>query len=445
MTERGLAPSDGALACPFVAFEDDRDERSDRPDHRHRCYAEVHPAPRAIAHQEAYCLSSAFAVCPTFQDWAQREAARARAAAGAIPPRQPGAPAETPEDGAAGSAAREAAEERTHGAPAAGEAAPGAAWTPATEWQGSRPIEPEEPLAPPPRRNPPRDWAAPPPWAGGMPVGGAGAAGAPATGGQAVPPSRPDGEAGAPGFLADRESRGLAGSAADRLAGGTPLDPHAPEPEPRSEHRLPPIRPPEPSQPADAELAGLVGTRARYDDRRDDDTSRHRTGTGRRPAVSSTRHPGEGPQWEEPRRYEAFPTIKTRASMPGLPRLGVMAAAIGIAALALFFLPAVLGWFGDDGGGGGGSATPSPSAPIVDASPSPTVVPAPTPQIYIVRSGDTMSKIANRFGVSVDALIEANKDTIKNPDLIAIGDRVIIPVPEPDSFEDAGAGASPAP
>jgi hypothetical protein len=289
-----------------------------------------------------------------------------------------------------------------------------------------------------------------------MPVGGAGLAGggapgggapgAPTAGSHAVPPSRPDGAGPAPEFLADRESRGLAGSAADRLAGGgAPLDPHGPDTESRSEHRLPPIRPPVPSQPADAELAGLVGARPRNEDRRDDDTSRHRTGTGRRPAVSSTRHPGEGPQWEEPRRYEAFPTIKTRTSLPGLPRIGVMAAAIGIAALALFFLPAVLGWFGDDGGGGGGSATPSPSAPIVEASPSPTVPPAPTPQFYIVRSGDTMSKIANRFGVTVDDLIEANKDTIKNPDLIAIGDRVIIPVPEPDSFEDPGTGASPAP
>ena len=56
MTER-TAPDAGTLACPFVAFEDDRDERSERPDHRHRCYAEVRPAPRAIAHQEAFCLS----------------------------------------------------------------------------------------------------------------------------------------------------------------------------------------------------------------------------------------------------------------------------------------------------------------------------------------------------------------------------------------------------
>ncbi|MDQ3126888.1 MAG: hypothetical protein M3Q66_00310, partial [Chloroflexota bacterium] len=79
MTERVLPLADGASACPFVAFEDDRDERATVPDHRHRCYAEPRPAPRAIAHQEAYCLSSAFPVCPIFQDWARREAARARA------------------------------------------------------------------------------------------------------------------------------------------------------------------------------------------------------------------------------------------------------------------------------------------------------------------------------------------------------------------------------
>ena len=79
MTERGLPSADASPACPFVAFEDDRDDRADRPDHRHRCFAEAEPAPRALAHQEAYCLSSAFPVCPVFQQWARREAAQARA------------------------------------------------------------------------------------------------------------------------------------------------------------------------------------------------------------------------------------------------------------------------------------------------------------------------------------------------------------------------------
>src|SRR4051794_41415281 len=83
MTERGLPSLDGPVACPFVAFADDRDERATSPDHRHRCFAEASPAPRALAHQEAYCLSSAFPVCPTFQDWARREAARSRDGSGA--------------------------------------------------------------------------------------------------------------------------------------------------------------------------------------------------------------------------------------------------------------------------------------------------------------------------------------------------------------------------
>jgi hypothetical protein len=81
MTERSVPIVGGASVCPFVAFEDNREERASRPDHRHRCFADVRPATRALAHQEAYCLSPAFPACPTFQDWARREAARARATA----------------------------------------------------------------------------------------------------------------------------------------------------------------------------------------------------------------------------------------------------------------------------------------------------------------------------------------------------------------------------
>jgi LysM repeat protein len=71
------------------------------------------------------------------------------------------------------------------------------------------------------------------------------------------------------------------------------------------------------------------------------------------------------------------------------------------------------------------------------------VPPEPTPQVYVVRSGDTMSKIANRFNVSVDELIAANGDAIKDPDKISIGDQIIIPVPESD--QDPGSFESTAP
>ena len=490
MTDRGLPQSDAATACPFVAFEDDRDERSDRPDHRHRCYADVHPAPRAIAHQEAYCLSAAFAVCPTFQDWAQREAARARG----------GGATGT----GAGQAARDVVAERGARAQADDESEDGAARAaaddrerdrvmtsdtgvvPAAEWQGSRPSRDDDlPPALPPRRNPPRDWAAPPPWAGGPggPAGGAaaGAAGAAAAAGSAggvgpgrrgVPdhgnldaaggPHRPDPPGDAPPpFLADRESRGLAGSAADRLAGGDPRTPSGQdrlEASPRRPDPFIPSRSSERAQAADEELAGLVRRRDQDPDRagpRDDDTGRQAgpgaviggavgPGAGRRPPPPP-RDEDDAPSWEHPRRFEAYPTIKTRSSMGGLPRLAVMAAALGIAALALFLLPAALNWFGDSPGanpGPGASGEPSPSAAIApSASPQPTTPAAPTPQVYVIKSGDTLSKIAQQFNVSLDDLLEANRENIPDPDTISIGDQVIIPVPEPDELPDASAAA----
>ena len=75
MTERNATGSERQVVCPFVAFDDDRDHRSSVPDHRQRCFAESPAAARALAHQAAYCLSSAFPGCPTFIDWARREAA----------------------------------------------------------------------------------------------------------------------------------------------------------------------------------------------------------------------------------------------------------------------------------------------------------------------------------------------------------------------------------
>ncbi len=470
MTERGLAHSDGAIACPFVAFEDDRDERSDRPDHRHRCYAESPPAPRAIAHQEAYCLASAFAVCPTFQDWAQREAARTRGAAGSGVAVAQGSIAPQPEpDTGAGSAAREAAREERPEEDGADEDV-----VPADEWRAGRqpPVEEQRPAPLPPRRNPPRDWAAPPPWAGTAAGGGAGAA----AGGGAAGAGRRGGasEPGAPGFLADRESRGLAGSAADRLASGEsfadrptepprdrPTDPIRGDERPRGVERPrgdePPTRPTDPpsrgveppsrpiervsrggqppiaapSSAADEELADLVRS-SRID--RDEDTTRYRAPEERaaeRRARAARASNGEGPAWEEPRRFEAYPTIKSRSGAGGLPRLGIMVAALALAALVLFALPGLLGWFGSNENNGalGPGASATPTAPAETASPSPTVPPEPTPQVYVIRQGDTLSKIANRFGITLDDLLAANEDTIKNPDRISVGDQIIIPVP----------------
>jgi LysM repeat protein len=424
MTDRGLPSADGSPACPFVAFEDERDARADRPDHRHRCFAEVQPAPRALAHQEAYCLSSAFPVCPTFQDWARREAAAAI----------PGA-AGRDDDGAGVAGAAPSA---------AGAAAVGAAGETVDDdddpWAQPRP---EPPLEERPRRNPPRDWAAPPPWASGGAAGAAGGGREPAS------------------YLAQaEEGQGLAGSAADRLARGEDIDAGwSPRPPTRS-------GPPTDSaaSPADPDLAGLVGRAAREAEVAESHVDvRPPAKAGRRPTVSSTRDKNrerdraaasaaaaaaqhDGPSWEKARRYEAYPSIKTRANLSGIsgvPTIAILFGGVVLAAVVLFFLPGVLGIGGRDGGNGAGAgASPSPSSAVEEtASPSPTAIPDPTPQLYTIKAGDTLSKIARRFNVSLDALLAANKETIKNPNRIQVGDEIIIPLPQ---TEEVPAEASPS-
>ncbi len=66
-----------------------------------------------------------------------------------------------------------------------------------------------------------------------------------------------------------------------------------------------------------------------------------------------------------------------------------------------------------------------------------TPVPEPTAQVYVVQAGDTMSRIANRFGVPLAVLVDANKDTIPNPDVLEIGQEVIIPPVAPTSLPDS--------
>lgn len=64
-----------------------------------------------------------------------------------------------------------------------------------------------------------------------------------------------------------------------------------------------------------------------------------------------------------------------------------------------------------------GTATPTPRAP---ASPSPSTV-----RTYTVKSGDTLSGIAARFGTTVEAITAANG--ITNPRLIRVGQVLTIP------------------
>jgi hypothetical protein len=393
MTERGLPTSDGAPACPFVAFEDDRDERASSPDHRHRCYAEPNPAPRALAHQEAYCLSSAFPVCPTFQDWARREAARSRGEA----------------MGAADSAV----------------ASIGA-----------------EPAA---QRNPPRNWQAPPPWM----------AGAAQSEDEEFddrwerdeddlrpsPPmsddvGRPGDEEGPEPVLEELPTRasGLSGSYADRVAAGSGAA--AFDEAQRTAAGDGPERAALGSRDVGEEWRGSAAAPdAAVRPRRERDPDRTPAFTESRstppPPRTERRRDPNAPEWERARTMEAYPTLRARR-LPELsvPPILVAVIALALAAAVLFALPGLLG-FGNPGG-----AVATPTGPAVSPTPlaslAPTPVPQPTQQIYIVKANDTMSRIANRFDVPLEELIAANAENIPNPDRLQIGDQVIIPVPQSD-------------
>ena len=394
MTEPGLPIVDGAIACPFVAFEGDRDSRATSPDHLHRCYAEVRPAPRALAHQQAYCLSSAFAVCQTFQDWARREAAQARSDSTSV-----------------------------------AAAADGDGHQPTPDGDG--PVRRGGP-----ERNPPRDWASPPPWMGE---------------GRRAPLGADDADDQPDVVPIPPRGGGLAGSFADRVAG----QPASRQPSERgtadsSGAERAAQAPAEESlwrEPAELErqpagrMAEAVGDEPGADVHGDVDDDRPATPRSRRAGRSQLDR--TAPSWERLPRREAYPTLKTRMGLSGVsmsPML-VAVAALVIAAIALFALPAILG-VGNPPSTPGPSLSAGPSAGSASPTPLvPTPVPEPTQQIYVVQAGDTMSRIANRFGVPLAVLCDTNKATIPNCDKVVVGQNVIIPSVAPTTVP--GASSSP--
>src|SRR3972149_4847334 len=293
MSDRPTADA-GPLACPFVAFDDDRGRRSVAPDHRHRCFAELRPAPRALAHQEAYCLTASFATCPTFLDWARRQAARG-VAGGAREVETAG-----PMPGEALSLSE---------APTQGEAPPH-----------------DEPR--PPRRR--RDWTGPPPTAGPPP-----------------PPRRAPPIRSTPRARFDPELASLL----------RPGD----EPGPDED---------------EGEVPAFLAGRSRSATPRSSRPPAGRPVSQAHPVSPKLRRPDHGdpdaPPWERPRRFEAYPTLRSRASIPRIPGIAIALVALGAAALLLFFLPSLLTAPG---------STPAPSATVTATATAtsnvPTAVPSP--------------------------------------------------------------------
>jgi murein DD-endopeptidase MepM/ murein hydrolase activator NlpD len=79
-----------------------------------------------------------------------------------------------------------------------------------------------------------------------------------------------------------------------------------------------------------------------------------------------------------------------------------------------------------------------PNKPVFTPTPdSPHALPTlrSQEQQYVIQSGDTLRQIASRYGVSLNALITANQ--LENPDLLEIGQMIIIPAQNP---QDTGSG-----
>jgi LysM repeat protein len=71
------------------------------------------------------------------------------------------------------------------------------------------------------------------------------------------------------------------------------------------------------------------------------------------------------------------------------------------------------------------SSSPDTTAVIVATTTTPTTAPPATQPSYVVQQGDSLSQIANRFGVSTKALADFNG--IADADTIKVGQTLNIP------------------
>jgi LysM repeat protein len=283
----------------------------------------------------------------------------------------------------------------------------------------------------PPRGRMHRDWAAPPPWvnpAAGAEPGPGDPHGAGLATSRWLADVKPGDDAG------DDEDALTAEGAAPRAravgAAGTagPGDPDfmgLAEATPRPE------------------LAGIVGRPRRPVRPTQDRSRRERLVVGQaRPAGRPERgrdRDDPTPSWERPRRFEAYPSLRGRVSMPSVPRVALGAVALLVAAVLLFTLPAM--FLTKSSPTVVGSPTPSP---VPSVSVAPTASPAPTALTYTVKPGDTLIKIANHFKVTQQALLAANPK-LKNANVITIGQVLVIPTPPPPDVVKSSAGPSASP
>lgn len=122
------------------------------------------------------------------------------------------------------------------------------------------------------------------------------------------------------------------------------------------------------------------------------------------------------------------PAVPAQATQPGVPPTGLTPAAGETVVSVFTSVPP---------GPGTPTAelayeTPAVTTPVATAAPGATAVPVLTPVppsgemiVHVVQPGETLSSIAYRYGVTVQAIIDANG--ITNPDQIYQGQKLNVP------------------
>jgi LysM repeat protein len=153
----------------------------------------------------------------------------------------------------------------------------------------------------------------------------------------------------------------------------------------------------------------------------------------RRRPLQPIRTRGSG-EWYYSDPPDREPLVRRRFS--AVPPVALGAVGLLVAALVVLLIPSLLAGGGRDepriAGGSpspGASArsalTPRPTARSTASAGPATPAPEPRRRRYRVRSGDSLSRIAVRFGISMELLQCQN--LIRDPDLIAVGQELTIP------------------
>jgi LysM repeat protein len=171
----------------------------------------------------------------------------------------------------------------------------------------------------------------------------------------------------------------------------------------------------------------------------------------RRRQLEPIRSRGSG-EWFYSDPPDREPLVRRRFS--AIPPVVLGAIGLIVAALVVLLIPSLLAGGDPESPGIAGGASPSPGASTratprptarstADASAAPaTPEPSPRRRSYRVRSGDSLSRIAVRLGVSME-LIQC-QNLIRNPDLITVGQVLTIP-PEGYACAPGWRRATPTP